>query len=62
MSELEQVNILSGKIDSFLEDNKATPDQVKAVAYACLNATMTMDTSQIQLLAEEINTAIGKYK
>lgn len=39
---------------------KATPEQVKSVAYECLNATMTMDTAQIQSLAEEINTAIGK--
>jgi len=58
MGELDQVNILTAKIDEFLNDDKATPEQVKSVAYECLNATMTMDTTQIQSLAEEINTAI----
>jgi len=58
MNELDEVNTLNAKIDEFLDDDKATPDQVKSVAYECLNATMTMDTTQIQLLAEEINNAI----
>ena len=53
---------MSAKIDGFLTDDKATPEQVKSVAYECLNATMTMDTSQIKSLAEDINKAIGiKY-
>ena len=54
------MNQLSEKMDSFLNDDKATPEQVKESAYECLNATMTMDTAQIRSLAEEINTAIGK--
>ena len=53
--------MLSDQIDSFLGSDKATPEQVKKVAYECLNATMTMDTSQVQNLAEEINKAIGEY-
>ncbi len=60
MSELDQVNILTKKMDSFLTDDKATPEQVKESAYQCLNATMTMDTDQIRSLAEDINTAISK--
>lgn len=60
LSELNQVNMLSNKIDSFFESKKATPEQVQGVAYECLNATMTMDTSQVQNLAEEINKAIGR--
>ena len=60
LSELNQVNMLSNKIDSFFKSEKATPEQVQGVAYECLNATMTMDTSQVQNLAEEINKAIGR--
>ena len=62
MSELDQVNELTQKIDNFLTDDKATPEQVKGSAYECLNATMTMDTTQIRSLAEDINTAIGEFK
>jgi coxsackievirus/adenovirus receptor len=59
-SEMERVEVLSTRINAFLNDDKATPEQVKSVAYECLNATMKMDTSQIQGLAEQINEAIGQ--
>ena len=61
-SEVERVEVLSTKINAFLNNDKATPEQVKGVAYECLNATMTMDTAQIQGLAEQINVAIGEYR
>jgi coxsackievirus/adenovirus receptor len=62
-SEVERVEILSTRINAFLNDgDKATPEQVKGVAYECLNATMTMDTAQIQGLAEQINVAIGQFE
>lgn len=59
LNEVEDVNQLSTRIDNFLKDDKATPEQVKNVAYECLNATMTMGTDQIKSLAEDINQAIA---
>lgn len=58
-NEMDMVKDLSGKVDAFLTDEKASPEQVREVAYQCLNATMTMDNSQIQEIAEKINIAIG---
>jgi chromosome segregation ATPase len=58
-SESERVELLTGKIDEFLEADNATPEQVKNVAEECLQAEMTMDTAEIQDLANEINKATG---
>ena len=52
--------MLTKKIDDFLEDDNATPEQVKDVAEECLKAEMTMDTAAIQRLASQINEATGK--
>lgn len=56
-SESERVESLTTKIDEFLQDDNATPEQVKNVANECLQAEMTMDAAQIQALADQINTA-----
>merc|ERR1719277_2312618 len=58
-SESERVDLLTKKIDDFLEDDNATPEQVKDVAEECLEAEMTMDTNEIQQLANKINEATG---
>merc|ERR1719347_272671 len=58
-SESERVDLLTKKIDDFLEDDNATPEQVKDVAEECLKAEMTMDTAAIQRLASQINEATG---
>ena len=47
--ESEMVDELSRKIDAFLTDDSATPEQVKDIANECLNAEMTMDAAQIQV-------------
>ena len=51
------VDDLSKKIDDFLTENSATPEQVKDIANECLSAEMTMDAAQIQDLADQINEA-----
>ena len=51
------VDELTKKIDKFMTDDSATPDQVKDVANQCLNAEMTMDAAKIQGLADQINEA-----
>ena len=51
---------LTKKIDEFLQDDNATPEQVKNVANECLKAEMTMDAAEIQDLANQINEATGK--
>ena len=51
------VDELNQKIEKFLTDNSATPQQVKEIANECLNAEMTMDAAQIQDLADQINEA-----
>jgi len=56
-SESERVGELTRKIDEFLTADSATPAQVKQVAEECLAAEMTMDSAQIQDLADQINTA-----
>jgi len=58
-SEAERVDLLAKKIDEFLQDDNATPEQVKKVAEECLEAEMTMDTNEIQQLANKINEATG---
>jgi len=55
--ESEMVDELTKKIDKFMTDDSATPDQVKDVANQCLNAEMTMDAAKIQGLADQINEA-----
>merc|ERR1712198_172355 len=55
--ESEMVDELNKKIEKFLTDNSATPDQVKEVANECLNAEMAMDAGEIQDLADQINEA-----
>merc|ERR1712233_212907 len=54
-----RVDLLAKKIDEFLQDDNATPEQVKKVAEECLEAEMTMDTNEIQQLANKINEATG---
>ena len=61
-SESERVGELTRKIDEFLTADSATPAQVKQVAEECLAAEMTMDSAQIQDLADQINTATGKVQ
>merc|ERR1712204_94147 len=56
-SESERVDLLTKKIDEFLQDDNATPEQVKNVANECLEAEMTMDANQITDLANQINEA-----
>jgi hypothetical protein len=58
-SESERVESLTTKIDEFLQDDNATPEQVKNIANECLQAEMTMDAAQIQALADQINEATG---
>ena len=48
---------LTQRIEKFLTDNSATPEEVKEVASDCLAAEMTMDAAQIQELADQINVA-----
>jgi len=55
--ESNMVDELSKKIDDFLTENSATPEQVKDIANECLTAEMTMDAAQIQDLADQINEA-----
>ena len=55
--ESRMVDDLSKKIDDFLTENSATPEQVKDIANECLSAEMTMDAAQIQDLADQINEA-----
>merc|ERR1712242_411982 len=55
--ESEMVDELTKKIDKFMTDDSATPEQVKDVANQCLNAEMTMDAAKIQGLADQINEA-----
>ena len=60
-SESEQVDALTKKIDDFLGAQHATPEQVKEVAQECLDSKMLMDADQIKDLAEQINSATGKF-
>merc|ERR1719384_1835421 len=55
--ESEEIDELTQKIEKFLTDNSATPEEVKEVASDCLAAEMTMDAAQIQELADQINVA-----
>ena len=55
--ESDQIDELTKKIEKFLTDNSATPEEVKEVANDCLAAEMTMDAAQIQELADQINVA-----
>ena len=55
--ESEEIDDLTKKIEKFLTDNSATPEEVKEVASDCLAAEMTMDAAQIQELADQINVA-----
>ena len=48
---------LTQRIEKFLTENSATPEEVKEVASDCLAAQMTMDAAQIQELADQINVA-----
>lgn len=59
-TQLDGVEDLSGKVDSFLNDDKATPEQVREVADQCLSATMNLDTGGIEDLASQINVAISQ--
>jgi len=56
-TESDEVDILTKRIEEFLQGENATPEQVKAVAEKCLAAEMTMDAKQIQDLAKQINEA-----
>jgi len=56
-SESDRVDSLTKRIEEFLQSDNATPEQVKEVAAECLAAEMTMDTKQIQDLANKINEA-----
>jgi len=56
-SESDRVETLTTKIEDFLQDDNATPEQVKNVANECLKAEMKMDAAQIQDLANQINEA-----
>merc|ERR1719458_2380191 len=55
--ESDQVDEQTKRIEKFLTDNSATPEEVKEVASDCLAAEMTMDAAQIQDLADQINEA-----
>ena len=44
---------LTKRIEKFLTDNSATPEEVKDVASDCLAAEMTMDAAQIQHLVKD---------
>ena len=55
--ESDLVDELTQRIEKFLTDNSATPEEVKEVASDCLAAEMTMDAAQIQELADQINVA-----
>merc|ERR1719150_2346400 len=55
--ESEEIDDLTKKIEKFLTDNSATPEEVKEVASDCLAAEMTMDAAQIQELADQIKVA-----
>merc|ERR1712241_174190 len=56
--ESEMVDELTKKIDKFMTDDSATPEQVKDVANQCLNAEMTMDVDKInQETATHLRTA-----
>merc|ERR1719410_3118969 len=55
--ESDMVDELTQRIEKFLTDNSATPEEVKEVASDCLAAEMTMDAAQIQELADQINVA-----
>jgi len=57
-NEMDKVTELSDKVDEFLNNENATPEQVKEVAKECLGATMELDNSQIQNIADQINSAI----
>ena len=55
------MDALTKKIDDFLDAQHATPEQVKEVAQECLDSKMLMDADQIKDLAEQINSATGKF-
>ena len=55
------MDALTKKIDDFLGAQHATPEQVKEVAQECLDSKMLMDADQIKDLAEQINSATGKF-
>ena len=55
------MDALTKKIDDFLGAQHATPEQVKEVAQECLDSKMLMDADQIKDLAEQINSATGRF-
>lgn len=59
LGEMERVDALTENIDSYMTDDKATPEQVQDLAEQCMAATMDLDSSAITGLSVEINEAIG---
>eukprot|EP00096_Caligus_rogercresseyi_P003697 TRINITY_DN1712_c0_g1_i1.p1 TRINITY_DN1712_c0_g1~~TRINITY_DN1712_c0_g1_i1.p1 ORF type:complete len:716 (-),score=171.97 TRINITY_DN1712_c0_g1_i1:97-2244(-) len=57
--EMERIEDLLTKIKDFTEGEKATPEDVKKLANECLAAEMSLDASEIQNLAGQINEAIS---
>ncbi|XP_040566371.1 laminin subunit beta-1 isoform X1 [Lepeophtheirus salmonis] len=57
--EMTRINELLEKIKEFTEGEKATPEDVKKLANECLAAEMSLDASEIQNLAGQINEAIS---
>ena len=59
MGEMSRVSEVSQRIDTFNDNDQATPEDVKRLAKECNEAEMSLDNAEIQELAEKINNAIS---
>jgi len=59
MGELQQVSVLTEKIQTFTTSDKATPENVKELADQCLAAELRLDDSTITDIAQKIEAAIA---